>query len=252
MTERSRTFGEVASAYERYRPGYPDALVDEVLTYAGVPVRTALEIGAGTGKATRVFAARGVTVTATDPDAAMLAELRRHVPASVQVVEAAFEQVVATRRHDLVYVAAALHWTRPEGRWERVAALLEPHGVFASFGGQLDLADPALVEAVREARTPFVDEDGYPSPDDTPADAPLAWPGTELVTTDLFDDVRQSVLEERSTMGADDYVGHLATISAYLVLSRDDRDQALRRIRAVLPDTVEVTRDLVLHLARRT
>ena len=53
---RALSFGSVAAAYERFRPGYPDALVDQVLTYAGRPVRTALEIGAGTGKATRAFA----------------------------------------------------------------------------------------------------------------------------------------------------------------------------------------------------
>ena len=56
MVERALSFGAVASAYERYRPGYPDELVDEVLAYAGRPVRTALEVGAGTGKATRAFA----------------------------------------------------------------------------------------------------------------------------------------------------------------------------------------------------
>ncbi len=53
----------MASTYETFRPGYPDELVDEVLAYAGRPLRTALEIGAGTGKATRAFARRGIAVT---------------------------------------------------------------------------------------------------------------------------------------------------------------------------------------------
>lgn len=38
-------------------------------------IARAIEIGAGTGKATRVFAAAGVEVVATDPDPAMLAVL---------------------------------------------------------------------------------------------------------------------------------------------------------------------------------
>jgi hypothetical protein len=50
MIERALTFGSAASAYERFRPGYPDELVDEVLAYAGGPLHAALEIGAGTGK----------------------------------------------------------------------------------------------------------------------------------------------------------------------------------------------------------
>ncbi|HEY7813816.1 MAG TPA: methyltransferase domain-containing protein, partial [Nakamurella sp.] len=76
----------MAEAYERFRPGYPAELVDLVLAYADRPVRNALEIGAGTGKATRVFADRGLLVTATEPDAAMLDVLRQHVPGTVVTV----------------------------------------------------------------------------------------------------------------------------------------------------------------------
>jgi len=88
MSGRALSFGAVAEAYERFRPGYPVELFDRVMTYAGQPIRTALEIGAGTGKATRLLAQRGVTVTATEPDGAMLAELRKHVPADVGTVQA--------------------------------------------------------------------------------------------------------------------------------------------------------------------
>jgi hypothetical protein len=51
MSGRALSFGAVAEAYERFRPGYPAELFDLVITYAGRPVLTALEIGAGTGKA---------------------------------------------------------------------------------------------------------------------------------------------------------------------------------------------------------
>jgi SAM-dependent methyltransferase len=135
MSGRALSFGVMAKAYERFRPGYPVELFDMVMTYAGQPVRTALEIGAGTGKATRLFAQREVTVTATEPDGAMLAELLDHVPANVKTVRAAFEDLRPGESYGLVHAAAALHWTNPEGRWSRMAALLEPGGVFASFGG---------------------------------------------------------------------------------------------------------------------
>jgi trans-aconitate methyltransferase len=124
MTSRALSFGEVAVRYERFRPGYPDELVDAVLDYAGRPVRQGLEIGAGTGKATRAFAARGVDVTATDPDGAMLGELRRHVPDGVVTMQASLEDLGPTGRFDLVFVAASLHWTEPSGRWPRIAARL--------------------------------------------------------------------------------------------------------------------------------
>ncbi|WP_329004823.1 class I SAM-dependent methyltransferase [Kribbella sp. NBC_00709] len=251
MVERALSFGAVAEAYERFRPGYPVELFELVMAYAGGPVRTALEIGAGTGKATRLFADAGIAVTATEPDAAMLAELRKQVPANVTAVQAAFEDLPLDSSYDLVFSAAALHWTDPEGRWDRMAALVRPGGVFASFGVPIQLADPALQEAARVARAPYLGYDGVPSPDGTPADRPMQWPGTELLQSESFTDVRQSVVERRLTMSAHDFIGHLSTVSAYVMLPPADRDEVFRRTLEVLPETVEIDAEVTAHLARR-
>ncbi|MGW1451041.1 class I SAM-dependent methyltransferase [Micromonospora sp. NPDC002411] len=251
MSARALSFGMVAEAYERYRPGYPVELLDLVMTYAGRPIRAALEIGAGTGKATRLFTRREVTVTATEPDGAMLAELRKHVPSRVRTVQAAFEDLRPGETYDLVYAAAALHWTKAEGRWSRMAALVEPGGVFASFGAPIQLADPAVAGAVRAARAPFLESDEVPSPDGTPPGHAMQWPGTELQRSESFTDVQQVVIERRLTMSADDYVGHLSTISAYLELPTSEQEQVFDRITQVLPETVDLAADIVVHLARR-
>jgi SAM-dependent methyltransferase len=74
--EAGRVFGEVAETYDRVRQPYPEELFGDVLDYAG-DARTALEVGAGTGRATAGFATRGLTVTAIEPDAEMAAILAR-------------------------------------------------------------------------------------------------------------------------------------------------------------------------------
>lgn len=252
LTGRALSFGSVAAAYERFRPGYPDRIPDEVLAYAGAPVRTALEIGAGTGKATRVFAAQGIAVTATDPDAAMLAELRTHVPPTVEIVQAALEDLprTPTPAYDLVFAAAALHWTEPVHRWARVAALLTTGGVFAAFGGQLEIEDPAVAAAVRAVQVPVLPEDDVPSPDGTPAAAPMQWPGSELSRSDRFVDVRQVTVERRLVVSAHDYIGHLSTISAYIGLPSTVRTELFQRLLALLPPRVTLDADVTLHLAR--
>lgn len=197
MSSRARILGAKAEADERFRPGYSTELFDTVAGYAGQPVRTALEIGAGTGKATRLFAQQGISLTATEPDKAMLAELRRHVPASVRTVQAAFEDLRPGEKYGLVFAAAALHWTNPEGRWQRMAALLKPGGVFASFGGPIRLADPVVEEAVGAARAPFLESDEIPSPDGTPPEQDMQWPGTELQRSVWFH--RCSAFGDRTT-----------------------------------------------------
>jgi SAM-dependent methyltransferase len=250
VVERAMSFGSAAAAYERFRPGYPDDLVDLVLEYAGRPVRSALEIGAGTGKATRAFAGRGIAVTAVEPDRAMLEELRRHVPPSVTPVLARFEDYSPAQHYDLVYAAAALHWTSPQGRWLRVAAALGPSGVFTSLGGPISLADADLDATVVAARAQWLTDDGVPSPDGTPASDPLQWPGTELTADPAFTDIRQETLPRRLVLSADDYVGYLSTVSAYLQLSEGVRSDVLRGVFAVLPPYVECDADVIVHLAR--
>lgn len=250
MTLRALSFGPVAAAYDRYRLGYPDSVADAVLDFAARPVRSALEIGAGTGKATRCFVERGIALTATDPDPQMLAELRRQLPDTVMVHQGALEDLSCESPYDLVFAAACLHWTDPAHRWDRISALLVGGGTFASFGGQLLVADPALDAAIRKARAPWLADDAIASPDGTPDDAAMSWPGSELVTDARFSDVQQSTIERRFALRADDFVGHLATVSAYLALSVEDRRTVLGRILDLLPEQVALTADITLHLAR--
>ena len=125
-----------------------------------------------------------------------------------------------------------------------MAALLEPGGVFASFGGP-------VVEAVRSARAPFLESDEIASPDGTPAGHGMQWPGTELQRSEWFADVQQAVIERRLMMTARDYVGYLSTVSAYLELPMSEQDQVCSRIMQVLPETVEINADITVHLARR-
>lgn len=53
-------FDQVADAYDRARPGYPDELYDRIVAFGGLDASArVLEVGVGTGKATTWFADRG-------------------------------------------------------------------------------------------------------------------------------------------------------------------------------------------------
>ena len=75
--EQRLVFGEVAEQYDRARPSYPDELFDAIIEHGGLHAGdAALEIGAGTGKATRGFVARGLAVHALEPSPGMARVLR--------------------------------------------------------------------------------------------------------------------------------------------------------------------------------
>jgi SAM-dependent methyltransferase len=255
MNDRALVFGSAADAYERHRLGYPDAVADLTLAYAEGPVATALEVGAGTGKATRLFAGRGLEVTALEPDPAMAAVLRRTASGLlVEVVGSTFEAYQRAGRppYDLLLSASAWHWTDPATRWDRTAGLLRSGGTVALFGSGragARLVDPVLQEAQARVRRTVV-------PDETRATEGRAtagtwWPGSELEDDARFTDVEEHDLVRVVRRSRSEHLAVLGTLSAYLVLPQAERDALLGRIGAVLPDEVEVDATVRLHLARR-
>jgi SAM-dependent methyltransferase len=137
----AHSFGDVADAYDRGRPTYPQAAAAWLTSDAPV---TVLELGAGTGKLTDQLVALGHDVHATDPDAAMLARLSQHLP-EVRTSQAAAEEIPAgDGSYDVVVCAQAFHWFDLDRALPEVARVLKP-------GGRL-----SLVWNQRDERVPWV------------------------------------------------------------------------------------------------
>lgn len=86
-------------------------------------------------------------------------------------------------------------------------------------------------------------------PQDDPTVHP--WSVKEVAAVDGLVDVVQTDLPRVVTMSATDFVGRLATVSAYLTLRTSQRFDLLRQVRAVLPDHVDIDATLHLAMARR-
>ncbi|MBU1111148.1 MAG: class I SAM-dependent methyltransferase, partial [Nanoarchaeota archaeon] len=58
-----KTFRKVSEEYDSARTGYPEEVIDYILTQSGIGKDgRILDVGCGTGKATTVFAERGYEV----------------------------------------------------------------------------------------------------------------------------------------------------------------------------------------------
>lgn len=138
--EQRLVFGEVAEAYQRARPTYPDGLFDAIAELAGlVPGDPMVEVGAGTGKATEGFVARGFEVTAVEPSPEMAGVLRDRFPA-LTIQNCGFEDApLAAASFAAVAAAQSWHWVDPARGSEKAADVLRPGGWITLFWNRADL-----------------------------------------------------------------------------------------------------------------
>jgi SAM-dependent methyltransferase len=135
MARRPESFNEVAALYDRARPLYPQAVIDDLFALTAAQVGDhILEIGCGTGQMTVPLAERGLRVTALEPGADLAAIARAKLAAypDTEVVERRFEDYdLPPEPFDLVVSATAFHWVDPNVRVTKSAAALKPGGYLA-------------------------------------------------------------------------------------------------------------------------
>lgn len=139
MADPSRTFGDAAARYAAIRPDYPAEIFAFMLERLKGPRRRAVDLGAGSGQASRPLAAHFDEVTAVEPDARMLGHLDE--PDIRKINLSAEEADFPAGSIDVVIAATSFHWMEQDLICSNVARWLRPGGVFFPF-----LYGPFIVE----------------------------------------------------------------------------------------------------------
>ena len=132
-------FAEVAGAYERGRPGYPE---DAVRWLAGGEPRDVVDLGAGTGKLTRALVALGHRVTAIEPLPEMLEQLPAAAPGAFAILGSAEIIQLPDAHADVVTCAQSFHWFDHAVALPEIARVLRPGGRLALVWNTRDDAEP--------------------------------------------------------------------------------------------------------------
>jgi SAM-dependent methyltransferase len=122
-------FAAEAATYASGRPDYPAELLPWLVRELEIgPGKTALDLGAGTGKFTRLLAGTAATVVAVEPIAEMRARLSAEQPA-VRSLEGTAEAIPLERGSvDAVVCAQAFHWFATCAALREIRRVLRPGG----------------------------------------------------------------------------------------------------------------------------
>ena len=131
IASRAGSFGEDALIYDRARPSYPDAMIDDLVRDSA---RAILDVGCGTGISTRAFSTRGLNILGIEPDTRMAAVASEH---GLDVELGTFESWDPTgHSFNLLVCGQSWHWMDPAIGPAKAANVLLPFGKVALFWNQ--------------------------------------------------------------------------------------------------------------------
>lgn len=211
-------FSGLAATYQKSRPSYPDALLDWLfaLFAPGAP-RTAIDVGCGTGIATRLLTARGLDVVGVDPNEDMLGQARalggpRYVRGDAEATG------LPAASADLVTAAQSFHWFDEARSFAEFARIVRPGGWCAAFWNER-VASPLNDEYDALLRT-YSEE--YVCLERMQHTAEFAGPADAL-------DRRHAVFPNAQRLDRDGFVGR-ASSSSYVQHGTSHRDELLREV----------------------
>jgi SAM-dependent methyltransferase len=220
--------------YERGRPGWPPDIVD---TPGGLPsTANVLELGAGTGKLTRLLVSRFDRVVAVEPAEAMRHLLVTFCPEVEVLAGTAQEIPLADASVDAVFAAEAFHWFADERSLEEIARVLRPRGALVLMWNlPAGPTEPSIaaVEDLLTERAPDTTEFGADPLDLNPATyASGRW--RDAFARAPFDELREARLPNPQTIDRDDLVAYFASMGWLADLPDAERLPLLDEVRSLL------------------
>jgi SAM-dependent methyltransferase len=190
-----------------------------------------VEIGPGTGQATKPLAQRGFDITAVELGTNMADVARRELQEflAVKVVTGAFEDVeLPSNAYDLVYAATAFHWVPADVRFQKPYDLLRSSGHLAVIRGE-DVSDENGDEFFR-ASQPIYDE--YTSDGDSSTYRLPRVDDLQAAEVDarLFEQAYFNAFPKLHSFTAAEYTALLGTYSGQLAMPADKRHAFLHEI----------------------
>ena len=216
-----------------------------------------LEVGCGTGKATRPLLERGFSVACIELGRELGERARANLAGlPVEIHVSAFEEWDSEgESFDFVYAATAWHWVDPAVRYAKAHRLLRAGGHLAFWSAQHAFPagfDPFFTE-IQEVYDAIGEtwEGQWPPkvPDDVPDES------AEIEASGLFGEVRVRRYVWEKTYTADEYIALLNTFSGHIAMDADKREYLYREIRGRVAARADgrVRRHwyAILHVARR-
>lgn len=249
------TYDEDALNYDKYRPTYCKEIYDCIFEYSGLSsTGYVLEIGIGTGKASKPILESGCHLSAIElgEKLALFTGRKFEDYKNFEVCQTSFEDYECeSDSYDMVYSATAFHWIPQDVGYSKVYDLLKVRGTFALFWNRPCVGSGELykkIEHLYKKWAPHIDLMKYMADNSTFDSIQKA------LLKYGFSDIRLQLFRRTRTYTAEDYISLLNTYSYHIALDDSIKTALEDEIVKVINEfggeiTIQDTMDL--HLGRK-
>lgn len=249
------TFNEDAKNYDMFRPTYCDELFDNIINYTGLDTtKYALEIGIGTGQATRPILGTGCYLTAIELGEKLAAYSKNKFSdyKKFTIHNISFEEYKYSRESiDLVYSGTAFHWIAEEVGYKNVYDMLKSGGTIALFWNRPSGGENEVYEEIQSVYRKYMPDakSRKHMPDQHIYDERI-----ETIKKYGFIDIQFKLMHQTRKFNAEDYISLLNTYSDHHILSEDIKVPFYEEIMSVINKyggNLEVYDTIDLYLAKK-
>jgi SAM-dependent methyltransferase len=226
LVERARSFDRAAEEYERARAEYPPTVLDVLPLGEDAEV---LDVGAGTGKLTRLLTRRYRRVIAVEPLDGMRAILERVVPAAESHAGTAEAIPLPDASVDGVFAGQAFHWFANDQAVAEIARVLRPGGVLALVWNEPDDERPSSLPGQFEAYARELHDVGMALFEGAP-------PWQDVIARGPFGEVHEAAVPHDHLLDRAGVLDNARSVSWIASRSDGEREAIMQRLDELLTD----------------
>lgn len=234
--QRASWYSNVASAYDRTRPRYPQAVCDRVKELTNLTSgSTVLELGCGPGTATVSLAKLGWSLVCLEPsyEACQLAKKNCLQYPQVEIINTTFEAwELNSQKFDAVLAATSFHWLDPETKYQKTAAALKDNGYLILLWNtppQIEFGLYQSLQEVYQTHAPSIEYQGISTHQDN-----LNKIAAKITNSGYYSNLQTEQLICKVTYSVDDYITLLSTLSPYIMLEAKTRESLFAKLKEIL------------------
>jgi SAM-dependent methyltransferase len=234
LEQRKNWYSPAAEAYNKARPRYPEALIQQVVEVAQLGADSKiLEVGCGPATATVAFAPLGCSMVCLEPnpDFFRLAQQNCKAYPKVEIQKTSFEEwTQAVEKFDAVLAASSFHWISPEVGYPKAAHALKENGSLILLWNKELQPSYEVYQSLSKIYQQYAPSlDRYE--DRETQEEILRGLGQMALDSGQFENLVAGTMASKVTYSTDEYLMLLNTYSPYLKLDPQHKDVLFEGLR---------------------